>query len=104
MNLGEIIRNSTVNESDVIYNKQSLIRYLQDLITEFVYNNNDINKLSQLLSFLAGKTVEPYGNKQFLISEDDVKTAFESACKHGIYYCSTDKKMKCRKGPKQTRG
>ncbi len=24
-------------------------------------------------------------------------------CKHGEYYCSTDKKWKCRQGPKQTR-
>lgn len=27
----------------------------------------------------------------------------ESECKHGRYYCSTDKKWKCRQGPKQTR-
>lgn len=24
-------------------------------------------------------------------------------CKHGRYYCSTDKKWKCRQGPKQSR-
>lgn len=27
----------------------------------------------------------------------------ESECKYGRYYCSTDKKWKCRQGPKQTR-
>lgn len=27
----------------------------------------------------------------------------ESSCKHGQYYCSTDKKWKCRQGPKQSR-
>lgn len=27
----------------------------------------------------------------------------EAECKHGRYYCSTDKKWKCRQGPKQTR-
>lgn len=27
----------------------------------------------------------------------------EEGCKHGRYYCSTDKKWKCRQGPKQKR-
>lgn len=27
----------------------------------------------------------------------------EEACTHGKYYCSTDRKWKCRQGPKQTR-
>ena len=27
----------------------------------------------------------------------------ESGCKYGRYWCSTDKKYKCRQGPKQTR-
>ncbi len=27
----------------------------------------------------------------------------EASCAHGQYYCSTDKKWKCRQGPKQTR-
>ena len=27
----------------------------------------------------------------------------ENKCQHGEYYCSTDKKWKCRQGPKQTR-
>lgn len=27
----------------------------------------------------------------------------EDTCSHGRYYCSTDKKWKCRQGPKQSR-
>lgn len=29
--------------------------------------------------------------------------ALEEACQYGRYYCSTDKKWKCRQGPRQTR-
>lgn len=28
---------------------------------------------------------------------------FSESCKHGRYYCSTDKKWKCRQGPKKSR-
>ena len=37
-----------------------------------------------------------WGNKSESIEE-------ELNCEHGKYYCSTDKKWKCRQGPKQTR-
>jgi hypothetical protein len=30
-------------------------------------------------------------------------TVTEESCKHGRYWCSTDNKYKCRKGPKQSR-
>lgn len=32
------------------------------------------------------------------VKEEDLST-----CKHGKYYCSNDKKWKCRQGPKQSR-
>jgi len=31
------------------------------------------------------------------------KDFIQEGCEHGRYYCSTDKKWKCRQGPKQTR-
>lgn len=32
-----------------------------------------------------------------------IQEGLEEACKYGRYYCSTDKKWKCRTGPKQSR-
>ena len=32
-----------------------------------------------------------------------IEDLVESNCKYGQYYCSTDKKWKCRQGPKQSR-
>lgn len=32
-----------------------------------------------------------------------ITEGLEESCKHGRYYCSTDKKWKCRTGPKQKR-
>jgi superoxide dismutase, Cu-Zn family len=35
--------------------------------------------------------------------KETVNESLEEGCKYGTYYCSTDKKWKCRKGPKQSR-
>ena len=42
---------------------------------------------------------------QFEVPDEVAVLAEENLdnCKYGKYYCSTDKKWKCRKGPKQTR-
>ena len=37
------------------------------------------------------------------LEQMDARQLEESACKYGRYYCSTDKKYKCRKAPKQSR-
>ena len=41
--------------------------------------------------------------KELSMMKDDVNEEDLSNCKYGKYYCSTDKKYKCRQGPKQTR-
>lgn len=38
------------------------------------------------------------GEKGSCVKEENLDN-----CKHGKYYCSTDKKWKCRQGPKQSR-
>ena len=93
-----------VKEADLVLDKASLVNYMKDQIMQFVEKEDDVDKLSKLLIQIAGKTVKARGNKRYTISNEDVKMAFEAACKNGMYYCSTDKKMKCRKGPKQSRG
>ena len=93
-----------VDEGDLVLNKSSLVNYMRDKIIEFVQKEDDVDKLSELLVKIAGKTVKDRGGKRYTISNEDVQIAFEAACKNGMYYCSTDKKMKCRKGPKKNRG
>ena len=93
-----------VKEADLVLNKANLVNYMKDQIMQFVEKEDDVDKLSKLLIQIAGKTVKARGDKRYTISNEDVKMAFEAACKNGMYYCSTDKKMKCRKGPKQSRG
>ena len=93
-----------VKEGDLVLNKSSLVNYMRDKIIEFVQKEDDVDKLSEILVKIAGKTVKNRAGKLYTISNEDVQMAFEAACKNGMYYCSTDKKMKCRKGPKQSRG
>ena len=97
-------KSSYFNEGDLVLDKTSLVNYMKDQIMQFVEKEDDVDKLSELLVKIAGKTVKDRGGKRYTISDEDVQMAFEAACKNGMYYCSTDKKMKCRKGPKKNRG
>ena len=61
--------------------------------------NNDLQEFEAATG--AGKYAKPMFDavrKGMGINED-----LEEGCKHGRYYCSTDKKWKCRQGPKQKR-
>lgn len=57
---------------------------------------------------------EPFDKRTFSLQETNnakirqlcksfADTFLEEGCQHGQYYCSTDRKYKCRQGPKQTR-
>lgn len=61
--------------------------------------NGDLKAFAEATG--AGKYVDELYNavrKGMGINED-----LEESCKYGRYYCSTDKKWKCRTGPKQSR-
>ena len=61
--------------------------------------NNDFEAFQEATG--AGELAKPLYDavrKGMGISED-----LEESCKYGRYYCSTDKKWKCRTGPKQKR-
>ena len=61
--------------------------------------NNDLEAFEEATG--AGEYAKPMFDavrKGMGINED-----LEEGCKHGRYYCSTDKKWKCRQGPKQKR-
>lgn len=62
---------------------------------------NDPNWAKKLSKEQLGKLIGPdYKKKKKEIKSNPVN---EDDCKYGRYYCSTDKKWKCRQGPKQTR-
>lgn len=44
-----------------------------------------------------------YGKDSVVGNPKVIQDLTEAECQHGRYYCSTDKKWKCRQGPKQTR-
>ena len=52
---------------------------------------------------LAKKTIKKAHEIAKAVMKDDVNEEDLSNCKYGKYYCSTDKKYKCRQGPKQSR-
>lgn len=53
---------------------------------------------------LVAEYMAPYLEKERLKSAKNKKVEdVEESCKYGRYYCSTDKKWKCRTGPKQKR-
>ena len=87
------------NEGDVVVDKGSLVPYLKSMIIDYLDKEQDIEKLSRLLKMMVGKEIKSRGKRYTITSEDIVE-----ACKYGTYYCSTDKKEKCRQGPKKSRG
>jgi len=50
---------------------------------------------------LVAEYLLPYAEKETAKKKKD--ESIEEGCKYGRYYCSTDKKWKCRTGPKQSR-
>ena len=63
---------------------------------EIVIYTHDVDGLTQL-DFELALYVDD------LVRKMSARIVDESACKYGRYYCSTDKKFKCRQGPKQSR-
>lgn len=87
-----------MKESDVVIDPVRLRQYLRMLIDDAIDKEKDISKLSKVLKILVGKEIRSRGKRYAITSEDILE-----ACKYGSYYCSTDKKEKCRQGPKQVR-
>jgi len=96
-------RGEVATESDVVLNKTSLREYIKDLIIDKLNATDDIDQLAEWLQMIVNKTVKSSGGSKFTVTSEDVILALEG-CEHGMYYCSDAGKMKCRKGPKQSRG
>ena len=52
---------------------------------------------------LSKKTIRKAHEIAKAVMKDDINEEDLSNCKYGKYYCSTDKKFKCRQAPKQKR-
>ena len=96
-------RGEVATESDVVLNKTSLREYIKDLIIDKLNATDDVDQLAEWLQMIVNKTVKSSGGSKFTVTDEDVMLALEG-CEHGMYYCSDAGKMKCRKGPKKSRG
>ena len=81
----------------------------EDLIVKVkkLIDNGEDQKVWQIVQDYTGTKLV---GKQFAYESIAEMIAVETSlletesCKHGRYYCSTDKKYKCRQGPKKSRG
>lgn len=63
-----------VEEGDLVLDKGSLINYIKDMIQDYVNREEDVEKLSALLKYIAGKEIKAKG-KRFVVTKEDIKQA-----------------------------
>ena len=61
--------------SDLVLDKESLIKHLQQAIKQFAQEETDIEKLSYILQKLNGKTVKTRSNTHFTVTDEDIQEA-----------------------------
>jgi len=63
-----------VEEGDLILDKGSLINYIKDMIQDYVNREEDVEKLSALLKYIAGKEIKAKG-KRYIVTKEDITQA-----------------------------
>jgi hypothetical protein len=63
-----------VEEGDLILDKGSLINYIKDMIQDYVNREEDVEKLSALLKYIAGREIKAKG-KRYIVTKEDIKQA-----------------------------
>ena len=63
-----------VEEGDLVLDKSSLINYIKDMIQDYVNREEDVEKLSALLKYIAGKEIKAKG-KRFVVTKEDIQEA-----------------------------
>jgi hypothetical protein len=66
-----------LDEGDLVVDKGSLVSYLRDMIQKYVMEENDVEKLSQLLKFMVGKEIKPHGKQRYRITSEDIVEAMK---------------------------
>lgn len=66
-----------LDEGDLVVDRTSLASYLRDMIQKFVMEENDVEKLSQLLKFMVGKEVKAHGDTRYRITSEDIVEALK---------------------------
>jgi len=66
-----------LDEGDLVVDRTSLASYLRDMIQKFVMEENDVEKLSQLLKFMVGKEIKPHGKQRYRITSEDIIRALK---------------------------
>ena len=70
-------KGGALDEGDLVVDKGSLISYLRDMIQKYVMEENDVEKLSQLLKFMVGKEIKSHGDKRYRITSEDIVEALD---------------------------
>jgi hypothetical protein len=70
-------KGGALDEGDLVVDKGSLISYLRDMIQKYVMEENDVEKLSQLLKFMVGKEIKSHGDKRYRITSEDIIEALK---------------------------
>jgi len=62
-----------VEEGDLVLDKMSLLAYLRDRIYDWASKEEDIDKISDILKQIEGKTVKARDGKRYTISDEDIQ-------------------------------
>lgn len=69
---------AAIKEGDLVLDKNSLMSYIKEKIMEYVYKEEDIKKLSQLLKQVANKEIKTRSGNRFTITDKDVSEIMEN--------------------------
>ena len=62
-----------LDEGDLVLDKTSLLAYLRDKIYDWASKEDDIDKISDILKQIEGKTVKARDGKRYTISNEDIE-------------------------------
>ena len=88
-------------ESDLVLDKQALVRYIKDQIQDYVDREESVENLSALLKYIAGKQITSRG-KRFVVSKEDIQEAL-STIERELTKGEEKKKEKYVKGMKKNK-
>jgi nicotinic acid mononucleotide adenylyltransferase len=66
-----------IDEGDLVLDKMALLSYLRDRIYDWASKEEDIDKISDILKQIEGKTVKARDGKRYTISDEDIEEVLQ---------------------------
>src|SRR6056300_1155164 len=66
-----------IDEGDLVLDKMALLAYLRDRIYDWASKEEDIDKISDILKQIEGKTVKARDGKRYTISDEDIEEVLQ---------------------------